>query len=210
MYLLLIMIKTMIFQASESSLEPLESKEETHHLAVEMFPEIPMAHVGVLSPNLRKITRRHPSTKAIFAMGFMAVVGLLSVSYTINRHGHLVPTALLRQPPLSFGFFLAIIMIIFYCAAIGMIVQEVFPLVFRVLNLIAFVLLVLGVTVLLWSLIPNYFCWVPWLLFSCTVMAALGVMIHERFARVPFSVKMIKEYVHAGIVFMRRRREDRT
>lgn len=202
----------MIFQASESSLEPLESKEETHHLEVEMFPEIPMAHVGtVLSPNLRKRTPRHPSTKAIFAMGFMAVVGLLSVSYTINRHGHLVPTALLRQPPLSFGFFLAIIMIIFYCAAIGMIVQEVFPLVFRVLNLIAFVLLVLGVTVLLWSLIPNNFCWVPWLLFSCTVMTALGVMIHERFARVLSFVKMIKEYVHAVIVFMRRRRrEDRT
>lgn len=140
----------------------------------------------------------------------MAVVGLFSVRYKTNPHGSVPTTDLFFQPPMSFGLFLAIVMMIFYFAAIGMIIKEVFPLVFRVLNLVAFVLLVLGVTVLLWALIPNSFCWVPWLLFSCTVMAALGVLIYERFARIRSYVKKMKEYFSQMAVWTRRSGENWT
>lgn len=117
--------------------------------------------------------------KTILTMGFSAIVGLLSVTYTINSHGNLVPTALFHQPTFTFSLFLIIIMTIFYAAAIGVILQKPLPKVTKVLNLISFVFLVLAVTVMLWTLIPNHLSWVPWIFFACTVIATLRACSYD-------------------------------
>ncbi|KAJ8637142.1 hypothetical protein MRB53_011409 [Persea americana] len=80
-------------------------------------------------------------------MGFTALIGLLGASYRINRHGNIVPTALFHEPNITFTFFLLITTTIIYLAAIGMILEKACPRIAKVLNVISFVYIVLGVTV---------------------------------------------------------------
>lgn len=114
--------------------------------------------------------------KEILAMGFAALIGLLSVSYRINGHGNLVPTSLFHQPTCT--FFLIIIMISVYFPAIGIILEKASPMTTKVLNAISFVCIVLGVTVLLRAFVPRCVSWIPWIFFACTVVAAFGVIVY--------------------------------
>lgn len=114
-------------------------------------------------------------------IGLVALIGLLSVTYKINGDGNLVPTTLFHQPTFTFTFFLIIIMVVFYFAAIGVVLEVPFPKITKVINIISFVLIVLGVTVLLWALIPNSVRWIPWIFFACAVAVVFGVLVHGRF-----------------------------
>ncbi|KAL5974422.1 hypothetical protein ACLOJK_031087 [Asimina triloba] len=120
-----------------------------------------------------------PWAKVIIVMAFSIVVGLLSVNYTINGKGNLTPANLFSGRPMSFGFFLVVVLVTFYVAVIAMIIRPVMPLVAKVLNIIAFVCVVLGVTVLLWALLPGSFSWVPWIFFGATILISLGVIAYE-------------------------------
>lgn len=117
--------------------------------------------------------------KAMLPMIFAALIGLLTVNYKINGHGNLVPWALFPQP--TFTFFTIIIMISFYFTVIGIILEKTFHRITGVLNVISFVCIVLGVTVLLWALIPNSISWIPWFFFACTIVAVLGVFVYGQF-----------------------------
>eukprot|EP00268_Persea_americana_P067451 TRINITY_DN9299_c1_g1_i1.p1 TRINITY_DN9299_c1_g1~~TRINITY_DN9299_c1_g1_i1.p1 ORF type:complete len:236 (-),score=17.10 TRINITY_DN9299_c1_g1_i1:295-1002(-) len=119
--------------------------------------------------------------KTVLILGFTALLGLLGVSYRINGHGNIVPTALFHKPTNTFTFFLIIIMMIIYFAAIGMMLAKACPKIAKVLNVISFVCLLLGVTVLLWTLCPRSINWIPWTFFACTFVAAFGVTVYWRF-----------------------------
>ncbi|XP_058115037.1 uncharacterized protein LOC131258028 isoform X2 [Magnolia sinica] len=136
-----------------------------------------------------KQTVPQPWAKVIVVMAFTSVVGLLSVSYTINGNGNLIPATLFSGRPVSFGFFLLVVMVTFYISIIAMIIRPVLPLIAKVLNIMAFVCVVLGVTVLLWAMLPKSISWVPWIFFSFTILIAFGVIVYEWFVY----VKKVKE-----------------
>lgn len=122
-----------------------------------------------------------PKAKIVLILGFTALFGLLGVSYRINGHGNIVPTALFHKPTNAFYFFLISIMMIIYSSALGMMLPKDWSRFAKVLNVISFVSLLLGVTVLLSTLCPRSINWIPWTFFTCTFVAAFGVTVYRRF-----------------------------
>ena len=119
-------------------------------------------------------TSIYPTTlepKSMLRIGFTALISLLSVTYKINGNGNLIPTALFHKLAITFTLFLFVFMVIFYLAAIGMVLEEAFPKITKVINIISFIFIVLGA--------PYCYgpCWIPWIFFACTAGVIFGVLV---------------------------------
>lgn len=119
--------------------------------------------------------------KTVLILGITAMITLLGVGYRVNDHGNIIPTALFDKPANSFYFFLFILMMIIYSSALGMMLPKDCTGFAKVLHVISFVCLLLGVTVVLSTLCPRSINWIPWTFFTCTFVAAFGVTVYWRF-----------------------------